>query len=347
MAGGATADNFMQFASDPRNWKMTRKKDYKVWGCLPGPYLKGYNVLENENWMTTGDKAMVLSGTLGEVWPVDIKKAAKTYTFDSTGEPITPQTLAARQTRRTMINTSTLEDVKGIMEWQQLRTRSDGVVLWALHVPLSVRELPVHTSWGDTLYANSAHAANKVGHGQGDFLICADGGGMPNFNDMWVLNGVVFPKTYDLRAFPGMFSGNQSASEAPKPNMQYGPNISPLETYLGGDTSSVSGGKAAKYMAIAQKVFAPIGGKVFNKHNIAVEVVAPVSGGLVCCMIDWNRQSLAYWVEESPDGKPFDQKPYWLGGTPPENRDVQYSYYDKSPESLKGALTEVLKFAAR
>ena len=26
---------------------------------------------------------------------------------------------------------------------------------------------------------------------------------MPNLNDMWIVNGEIFPSTYDMRAFPG------------------------------------------------------------------------------------------------------------------------------------------------
>ena len=48
--------------------------------------------------------------------------------------------------------------------------------------------------------------ANRAGvsHGYGDYLVCADIQGMPNMNDVWVVNGEVFPRTYNMSAFKGL-----------------------------------------------------------------------------------------------------------------------------------------------
>lgn len=39
--------------------------------------------------------------------------------------------------------------------------------------------------------------------------MCSEYGGQPNLNDMWIVNGLIFPLTYDLRSFPNIFPKNQ------------------------------------------------------------------------------------------------------------------------------------------
>ena len=96
-----------------------------------------------------------------------------------------------------------------------LKTNSgaDAAQNWAFHLPLGIRNFPVQTSWGDTLYANR----DGIGHGVGDFIVCSDANGMPNLSDMWVVNGEVFPTTYDMRAFPGLGLTGDKAAETPVP----------------------------------------------------------------------------------------------------------------------------------
>ena len=88
------------------------------------------------------------------------------------------------------------------VDWFKIETRSDTVINWALFVPKN-QKLAVPTSWGDVLTANRS----GVPHGLGDYLLCSDGGNMPNLSDMWIVNGAIFPSTYDMRAFPNMSSG--------------------------------------------------------------------------------------------------------------------------------------------
>mgnify|MGYP007090436098 CR=1 FL=1 len=35
-------------------------------------------------------------------------------------------------------------------------------------------------------------------HGYGDYLVCPNKDGKPDFSDVWVVNGAVFPSTYDM-----------------------------------------------------------------------------------------------------------------------------------------------------
>ena len=65
---------------------------------------------------------------------------------------------------------------------------------FACFVPAEL-QVEVQTSWGDVLQANRA----GVPHGEGDYMVCAVGeDGQPDLTDVWVVNGAVFPSTYDM-----------------------------------------------------------------------------------------------------------------------------------------------------
>lgn len=103
----------------------------------------------------------------------------------------------------------------GVIDWMKIKTAQgdNAAANWAFHLPLSIKNFPVKTSWGDTLYANRP----GIDHGMGDFLVCADADGRPNLNDVWIVNGEVFAYTYDMRAFHNMM-GKINSVETPLPN---------------------------------------------------------------------------------------------------------------------------------
>lgn len=192
--GNANMDVFGQL-----KFKQTRKKRYDVYMCMPARGTNVINKLEGAQYETSDNKPFVLSGTVGEKWVIDANKLAKTYTF-ADGSPITPETLQTRLKN-------------GIIDWVRLTTKQAGVdINFAAHLPLSVTNYPVQTSWGDVLYANR----DGIPHGKGDFIVCASINGQPNLNDVWVVNGEVFPTTYDMRAFPGFGSGTAKDTPVPK-----------------------------------------------------------------------------------------------------------------------------------
>lgn len=171
-------------------FKGTRKKEYTVYVCMPPKGTKVTNKLEGASYTTNEERPFVISGTVGEQWVIDAGKLIKTYCF-ANGMELSPDTLKARVKN-------------GMIEWMHLKTRpfGSGEMYFAAHLPLSVKNYPVQTSWGDVLYANR----DGVPHGNGDFLVCPSVNGQPNPNDMWVVNGEVFATTYDMRAFPGLGS---------------------------------------------------------------------------------------------------------------------------------------------
>ena len=197
-------NNIMRQLSNPKNWKKTHKKVYNVYMCRPLLGTPCANKLEGSHYVTDRNRQFILSGTVGETWVIDVNKLAKTYTF-ADGTPITTDTLKAK-----------CED-DGQIEWIKLSTRQDVPLNWAFFLPKSIQNFPVRTSRGDILYANRT----GVGHLKGDFLVCADAGGRPNLNDVWVVNGEIFPRTYDLHAFSNMFDAAVTSCETVKPVQRF------------------------------------------------------------------------------------------------------------------------------
>lgn len=65
---------------------------------------------------------------------------------------------------------------------------------YAMFVPADTIVI-VETAWGDELHT----IVLNVPHGDGDYLVCRKGeDGKPDLSDVWVLNGVIFQKTYDI-----------------------------------------------------------------------------------------------------------------------------------------------------
>ena len=169
-------------------FKITRKKEYDVYICRPRIGSRVYNKLEGANYVTTQKRQFVVSGTVGENWVIDVGTLIRTYKFLN-GDRITVEKLQKRLV------------AGGIIDWMHLSTLvNPGEDFFAANIPLSIRDFPVQTSWGDVLLANRV----GVQHGCGDFIACSILNGQPNLNDLRVINGLVFPATYDMRAFPNM-----------------------------------------------------------------------------------------------------------------------------------------------
>lgn len=201
MASNITPENIMQELNNIKNWKRTSKKSYDVYVCAPKLGTKVQNRLEGSSYVVNENKAFVLSGTVGEQWVIDGAKLAKTYCFMD-GTPITKDAIDSKR------------ESNGLLDWVHIKTLpGGGGINWAFHLPLGIKNFPVNTSWGDTLYANR----DGVGHGVGDFILASDAGGQPNLNDVWVVNGEVFPTTYDMRAFPGLIPANKKVETTPVP----------------------------------------------------------------------------------------------------------------------------------
>lgn len=183
----------LQDLRNPKNWKKTCNKRYKVHVCMPVFGTRVTNFLEGQSYITDQRKPFVIRGTVGECWVIDTQKLLRSYSLQNK-RPLTLQYLQQRI-------------VNGQMGWICIETLTTEDINWAFYLDprkygkKAVINFPVQTSWGTVLLANRP----EVAHGIGDFLICADRNVSPNLQDVWVVNGEIFPKTYDTRPFTQLF----------------------------------------------------------------------------------------------------------------------------------------------
>ena len=169
------AEAYIQAHAD--DFFLTGKTEYTIQGMMVSKETSFHNELENVDYTATDDgESVVLKGTVGEQWVAKLSKVLETYTkADGTA--------------------LTAEDFTGSKDtFIDLKTKAEPDTNFACFVPADVR-LTVNTAWGDVLTANRA----EVPHGDGDYLVCTvDDAGQPNLSDVWVVNGEIFPDTYDM-----------------------------------------------------------------------------------------------------------------------------------------------------
>lgn len=190
--GYDTAETMRRRLEDPGYWAKTQKVSYEIWAVRAQPGQPLHNKLEDADYVTSESKDIVLSGTVGEQWPVTEGKLGSTYTAPDGSEL----------------------DPAQMQDWTRIKTKADGKpTAFAIRVPGGLKDFPVQTSWGETLYANSS---KTPGHGTGDYILASIGeDGKPNLQDMWVVNHDVFVTTYDMTNFAMETQG--SAVAPPKP----------------------------------------------------------------------------------------------------------------------------------
>lgn len=215
---------------DPNNYKLCKKKQYSIYVCMPARGTFVINKLEqsrfaaqypkhmyspgeleknptlkarlmqlaanNEIYVTNDNTPFVLAGTLGEMWAINGAKLSQRYLF-ANGAPINEMTLRQKLTP------------SGLLDWTKVTTVPDMSTAFACFVPLSQKG-QVKTAWGAILDYNGA----GVTHGKGDFIIASNVNGMPNLNDIYVVNGAIFRDTYDNRGWePHLDLNSQSAKK--------------------------------------------------------------------------------------------------------------------------------------
>ena len=159
-------------------WFLTGKKEYTVRAMMVSKETSFRNELEVTDYTVTDDGVtVVLKGTVGEQWTAKLPKVISTYTKPD-GSEITEADFAEK-------------DI-----FIDLITKAAPDTNFAMFVPDSV-SVTVETAWGDVLHTNLPNAP----HGDGDFLVCRIGeDGLPDISDVWVVNGAVFPNTYESAA---------------------------------------------------------------------------------------------------------------------------------------------------
>ena len=170
-------------------WKPTRKKIYycKIRFGIMGEHI--HNVLEDTHYIVRNDRPIVITGTIGEQWVISVEVLKRKYRT-AEGNLITDSFL------RDLMRSKSSVKIKSVPE------KGNNYTNYALGLDIrKYRDIPIITSWGDTLLANRS----GTNHSRGDFLVCGMlSNGQPDFNDMWVVNGQVFSETYDIRGFGGV-----------------------------------------------------------------------------------------------------------------------------------------------
>lgn len=158
------------------DFKPTAKLSYQIVGKRVAQPTAVHNTLENTDYLAQPKKDVVLKGTAGELWVTPLKKVQQTY-------------LSVK-------NTPLTEKDFPVDQFIPLKTKA-GKKVFALFVPKE-KIVKIMTAWGDELTANRP----EVEHGEGDYLVCSmDENGKANLKDVWVVNGKIFPKTYEMANF--------------------------------------------------------------------------------------------------------------------------------------------------
>ena len=159
-----------------RIYKPVKKKLYSVLVSKPDIGTVVVDKLGASYYRTTEEKPYVITGTRGEQWCVNLGVLNKTYEFMN-GTEITEKSIRC-------LGEDAIE----------IRVKKDSTVHYAYKLSDMVKNLPVVTSWKETIFANR----DGINHDGGDYIICAGYSGKPDTNDMWVVNGEVFNDTYNF-----------------------------------------------------------------------------------------------------------------------------------------------------
>jgi hypothetical protein len=152
----------------------TRKLAYKIHGMMVSRAFPFTNVLEGNDYVAMPNGSdVVMKGTIGEFWRTPLEKVITTYTKED-GTPLH------------------LSDFISDEYIPMLAKESEGY--FACFVPQEYL-FEIQTAWGDVLIGNRP----EVPHGEGDYILCRAGSdNTPDFSDVWIVNGAVFPSTYDM-----------------------------------------------------------------------------------------------------------------------------------------------------
>ena len=155
---------------------ITGKTSYLIEGRMVSEPTDVYNHLELVSYHVEPDgESVILTGTVGEEWVTPVSKVLKTYTRED----------------GSALSADDFKDNLG--KKVTLKTKGEEGTNFALRVP-SDTVVRVETAWGDVLYTNASGAP----HGDGDYLVCNNVDGSADLSDVWVVNGEIFPKTYDM-----------------------------------------------------------------------------------------------------------------------------------------------------
>lgn len=171
-------DTFMDYMTNPLNWKEIKKKDYFVWMRKVLPGFITYNTLECRNYESTETNNILISGTASETWLTSEDYVKKHY-LNEDGSLI-----------------------KSIgTYWVHIKSNpSSYTKMFAIKVPIGLRTLTIkNEQTGTDVIVNGTDSPL---HGDGDYIIsCADELGNLNLRNLRVVNCSVFEATYHFIEF--------------------------------------------------------------------------------------------------------------------------------------------------
>ena len=156
-------------------WFLTGKRAYTVQAMMVSKETSFHNELEVTDYTVNDDGVtVILKGAVGEMWASKLPNVISTYTRPD-GSALSEKDFAVKD------------------EYINILARPEPDAYYAMYVPLSI-SVSVENARGDILHSNLPNAP----HGYGDYIVCrADENGEPDLSDIWILNGVVFPKYYE------------------------------------------------------------------------------------------------------------------------------------------------------
>ena len=141
------------------------KRTYRVRVYRPPPGTHVYNFLEDAHYTVSEDMPYVIIGTMGEQWPVSEETLLSQYDVVKSSFRLIKENPVDLFTKKTP------DPV-----WAELR-------------PIQLGEFTLRDMKGNR---------QGVDHMFGDFIVCPNKDGEPDKEKSWIVNGVVFFRTYQV-----------------------------------------------------------------------------------------------------------------------------------------------------
>lgn len=195
--------NLIEDVNNLSLWKSTTMKKHDVYVCMPPIGTSWSNKLTGVSGVTNSQSRFLLSDYVGDQYCISAVQLAENYRFID-GFDINKKSLSAH-----MIN--------NVIDWMHLEAKT-AKNYWVFYIESKkygvskIANCLLHTVYGDVV-------ANKSGikHGSGDFLVCSDLNGRPNFSDVRLVNGNLFSLEYDMRSFQGFIRDNWNIDKIVEP----------------------------------------------------------------------------------------------------------------------------------
>lgn len=173
-------------------WQKCKKKQYRVKARKDGIAQDVYNVLENCTVAVREDE-IVLRGLFGEEWPIGKTKFLDRYVLPNNGS------LAELVEQRSFAEIDVLTKACETEYYCLFVPRDQECGIYGMPTD-EIEKCEYRTADGKGYRAlfriNSKDSLSD--HGNGDYVVCCSKNGEPDVDDMWVVDGNVFLKTYQL-----------------------------------------------------------------------------------------------------------------------------------------------------